>query len=276
MRRACDGGRSVVLPAARARRVLRGQHSMSSATAAGGHPLDAEVLEVSADPGRTWGLRDAVLGVLAVPAALGLGVLTFVLVPGLPGIAVTGVAMLALTVLTLLLAHRAADQSGGFRRALGFSLPRPSDAGRVLGWTVLLVVLQVAAVTLLTELVPALHGASAENVAFLREEPLLDVVVLALLAIVVAPVVEELLFRGVVLRGLMMRTGFWPAAVTSSALFGLFHAQGSAREAVLLAVATGVFGVGLCVLVRRTGRLGPAIGVHAVRNALAVVAALLT
>jgi membrane protease YdiL (CAAX protease family) len=38
-----------------------------------------------------------------------------------------------------------------------------------------------------------------------------------------------------------------------------------------LAVATGVMGLGLCVLARRTGRLGPGIGVHAVRNALAMI-----
>ena len=38
------------------------------------------------------------------------------------------------------------------------------------------------------------------------------------------PVVEELLFRGLVLRGLMLRLGFWPAALLSSAVFGLLHA----------------------------------------------------
>ena len=238
------------------------------------HSLDAAVHEISADPGRTWGVREAVLGVLAVPVSLGLGVLLLVLVPDLPGLVGTGVAMLALTALTVLLARRAALQSGGVGRALGLGPPRPSDLGRVVGWAVLLLVVQVLTVSLLVQLVPGLRGASAQNVAFVRDEPFASVVVLAVLAVVVAPVVEELLFRGVVLRGLMLRLGFWPAAATSSALFGVFHAQGSAAEAVLLAVATGVFGVGLCVLVRRTGRLAPAIGVHALRNALALAAAL--
>lgn len=238
--------------------------------------LDALVREISGDPGRTWGLRDAVLAVLSVPASLALGLLLVLMVPGLPGLAATGIAMLAMTVLALLLARRAARQSGGVRRALGFDMPGVSDLGAVLGWALLLLVVQVLTVTLLVQLMPGLRGASPENVAFLREEPWASVLVLAVLAVVVAPVVEELLFRGIVLRGLMLRTGFWPAAITSSALFGLLHAQGSAAEAMLLAVATGVFGVGLCVLVRRTGRLGPAIGVHALRNALAVAAALLT
>ena len=247
---------------------------MTGASVRDRHPLDAAVREISADPGRTWGVRDAVLGVLAVPVSLGIGLLVLVLVPALPGLAATGVAMLALTVLTVLLARRAAQQSGGARRALGLGPPRPSDLGRVVGWALLLLVVQLVTVSLLVQLVPALRGAAPDNVAFVRDEPWQSVVALAVLAVVVAPVVEELLFRGVVLRGLMLRLGFWPAAITSSALFGLFHAQGSGAEAVLLAVATGVFGVGLCVLVRRTGRLVPAVGVHALRNALALGAAL--
>jgi hypothetical protein len=238
------------------------------------HRLDAAVRDLSTDAGRTWGVRDAVLGVLAVPLSLGVGVLPLVLVPDLPGVVGTGLAMLVLTALTVLLARRAGRQSGGVRRALGLGPPQVSDLGRVLGWAVLLLVVQVLVVSLLVQLVPALRGASPENVAFVRDEPWASVAVLAVLAVVVAPVVEELLFRGVVLRGLMLRLGFWPAAVTSSALFGVLHAQGSAADAVLLAVATGVFGVGLCVLVRRTGRLAPAIGVHALRNALALGAAL--
>ena len=238
-------------------------------------PLDAAVRDISADPGRTWGLREAVLAVLAVPASLVAGLLVLVVLPGRPGLVATGVATLTMTVLAVLLARPAARQSGGVGRALGLGPPVPSDVGRVLGWSVVLLVVQVLTVSLLVGLVPALRGASPDNVGFVRGEPWASVVVLAVLAVVVAPFVEEVLFRGVVLRGLMLRTGFWPAAVTSSALFGVFHAQGSPAEAALLAVATGVFGLGLCVLVRRTGRLAPAIGVHAVRNALALAAALL-
>ena len=238
-------------------------------------PLDAAVREIAADAGRTWGVRDAVLGVLAVPASLGAGLLLVLAVPGLPRLVATGLATLALTVAAALLARRAARQSGGVVRALGFGPLLPSDAGRVLGWSLLLLLVQVAVVSLVVQLVPGLRGVTPQNVAFVRDEPWGSVVALAVLAVVVAPVVEEVLFRGVVLRGLMLRLGFWPSAITSSALFGVFHAQGSAAEAVLLAVATGVFGVGLCVLVRRTGRLAPAIGVHALRNALALGAALL-
>ena len=178
--------------------------------------------------------------------------------------------MLALTVLTVALARRAGRQSGGVGRALGLGPPRWSDLGRVVGWAVLLLVVQVVTVSVLVQLVPGLRGVSPDNVSFVRDEPWVSVVVLALLAVVVAPVVEELLFRGVVLRGLMLRTGFWPAALVSSVCFGLLHATAVGLDGLPIVLATGVFGLGLCVLTRRTGRLGPGIGVHALRNAVAV------
>jgi membrane protease YdiL (CAAX protease family) len=58
--------------------------------------------------------------------------------------------------------------------------------------------------------------------------------------------------------------------VVSSVLFGVLHMASLDAGGAALAVATGVMGLGLCVLARRTGRLGPGIGVHAVRNALAL------
>lgn len=233
-------------------------------------PLDARVAEIAADPGRTWGVREAVLGVLAVPAAFAIAVLLLSLVPGLPGALASALATVALAAAAVAVARRPARQSGGFGRALGLDLPSWSDTGRVLGWSLLLLVVQAVSVALLVAAVPALEGAEADNASFLREEPLWSLLLFVVLACAVAPVLEELLFRGIVLRGLMLRLGFWPAAVLSSACFGLFHAQSLERGAVLLIVATGVFGLGLCVLARRTGRLGPGIGVHAVRNAVAI------
>ena len=49
------------------------------------------------------------------------------------------------------------------------------------------------------------------------------VTILALVA--VAPLAEELLFRGLLLRALVRRLRFWPAAVVSGVLFALCHAD---------------------------------------------------
>ena len=238
-------------------------------------PLDARVAEIAADPGSTWGVRDAVLGVLAVPLSLLTALLLLAALPDVPTAVAALVASVLLGAAAVVVARRPARQSGGAQRALGFDLPRSTDTARIVGWTLLLTLVQGLALIGLSALVPALRGVPADNASFLRDEPPASLIALAVAAVLVAPVLEELLFRGVVLRGLMLHVGFWPAALVSSACFGAFHATGTGIEAVPVVVATAVFGLGLCVLTRRTGRLGPGIGVHALRNAFAVGAVVL-
>lgn len=90
------------------------------------------------------------------------------------------------------------------------------------------------------------------------------VVVLLLLALG-APVVEELFFRGLVLRSLLSWAPAPVAVVASGVLFGLAHWQGVQFPGL------AVFGVVLGVLAYRTGRLTPGIGAHAAFNAVAVL-----
>ncbi len=232
--------------------------------------LDQRVAELAADPGCTWGLRDALLGLLAVPAVFALTVAVLALLPEVPGALATGLATAVLAAVAVTLARRPARQSGGWERAFGLELPAWSDSARILSWSLLLFVVQAAVISALVA-VPALQGAQADNSSFLRDEPLWSLLAFVVLATAVAPVLEELLFRGLVLRGLMLRLGFWPAALVSSVCFGLFHAQSLGRDSVVIVAATAVFGLGLCLLTRRTGRLGPGIGVHALRNAVAIL-----
>ena len=184
--------------------------------------LDARLAAVRDAPGRTWGVPDALLGLLCVPASLLLGGL-LVLVVDLPDGALVALASLVLCALAALAVRRPARQSGGAGAALGFGLPRWSDAPAVLGWSLLLFVAQAAVGVLVGLLVPALRGVPADNTSFLRGAPVGELLLLAFAAVVVAPVVEELLFRGLLLQGLMLRVGFWPAAVVSSVFFGVLH-----------------------------------------------------
>jgi membrane protease YdiL (CAAX protease family) len=213
---------------------------------------------------------DAVLGILVAPLSLVLSVLVLAALPDVPTAAAVSGATVVLGLGVALAVRRAARQSGGVERALGFELPLWSDTGRILGWSLALLLAQGLALVAGSLLVPALRDAPVDNSGFLRDQSPLALVALTAAAVLVAPVLEELLFRGLVLRGLMLRTGFWPAAVISSVCFGALHATALGLDGVPIVLATGVFGFGLCVLTRRTGRLGPAIGVHSLRNAIAV------
>ena len=82
-----------------------------------------------------------------------------------------------------------------------------------------------------------------------------------------APLVEELFFRGLVLRSLLGWTSAPVAVVVSGLLFGLAHWEGVQFPGLAL------FGMILAVLAYRTGRLTPGIGAHAAFNAIAVLSA---
>jgi membrane protease YdiL (CAAX protease family) len=90
-----------------------------------------------------------------------------------------------------------------------------------------------------------------------------------LAGVIVAPLVEELFFRGFVFSGLRTRYGWSRAAVISSALFALFHLQPLAIPPMFL------LGYLFAFIYQRSRSLWPAILMHVLMNALALGAAYL-
>ena len=86
-----------------------------------------------------------------------------------------------------------------------------------------------------------------------------------LVVCVVAPIAEELFFRGLIYRAFEKRWSPWSALVLSSAFFALTHFE--LLQFLPLMAAGAVFGY----LVMRTGRLGPAIVAHMTFNFSTVV-----
>ena len=90
--------------------------------------------------------------------------------------------------------------------------------------------------------------------------------VLAFITLVLmAPLYEEMLFRGFVFRGLAKALSFWPAAITVSALFGLAHGQ------INVAVDTFLIGMVASWLVWHTKSIWPAILLHVIKNLVAYI-----
>ncbi len=88
----------------------------------------------------------------------------------------------------------------------------------------------------------------------------------ALLTCVIAPICEELLFRGFIFTSLRNWHGPWVAAVLTAIIFGAVHGL-SAPAVDLLPLA--LLGFGLCLLYRATGSLYPCIAAHCLNNAIA-------
>ncbi len=86
-------------------------------------------------------------------------------------------------------------------------------------------------------------------------------VFLLVIVLVVAPVIEEVLFRGLMLHRIAVKWGLGPAIVVSSAVFGLLHVN---------FVGVGVLGIVMALLYVRTRTLIVPIACHVLNNAVAV------
>jgi membrane protease YdiL (CAAX protease family) len=100
-----------------------------------------------------------------------------------------------------------------------------------------------------------------------------------LVAVVLAPVTEELAFRGVLIKALGERSRR-TLIVVSAAVFSLFHILGLSADTLVAAAAVVlprlfIIGAVLAWVTLRSGRLGPAIFLHSGLNLLAALSTLL-
>lgn len=228
-----------------------------------------------------WGLGDAAGGV-----AVGYGL---AMVVGVVWIGITGdrTVVWGLTVLSTIalwvglagapvLASRSKG-TGSLRQDMGWHLVPRTDIPVGIGVAVLaqMVVLPAVsyAIRVIDEGVRITQDSQemAESVSGLRLAVLLAVFALG------APLVEELFFRGLLLRSLENRWGSTAAVVLSGALFGLVHLEGSSGLAIVaVVVSLALLGWALGWLTVRFGRLGPALVAHVTFNLFAVVALLMS
>ena len=100
-----------------------------------------------------------------------------------------------------------------------------------------------------------------------------ELVLFALYAVVVAPITEELVFRGLLYRSIRDRIGVIAGAVLSAIPFGLIHFIGGQpwQDVLTLQLTMVVTGIGLALIYERRGTLVADIAGHAAFNLLAVI-----
>jgi membrane protease YdiL (CAAX protease family) len=102
-----------------------------------------------------------------------------------------------------------------------------------------------------------------------------SIAALLISAVVFAPIVEEMIFRGAVLRGLLSKMAAVAAIGIQAVLFGVAHFDPDfGRESIGLIIALSVAGAGLGLGGYLLRRLGPVIIAHAVMNAVAITVVL--
>jgi membrane protease YdiL (CAAX protease family) len=121
--------------------------------------------------------------------------------------------------------------------------------------------------------------AQAENAGYLNGTSAWGLVVLALLVVVLGPLVEELFFRGLLLRSLLKRKPDrrlrkLSAVLITSVVFGLAHVgnvEGGALGVLTIFIITGTLGAVMGTMALKSGRLGPSLVTHVTYNGFAVL-----
>lgn len=148
-------------------------------------------------------------------------------------------------------------------RAWQFGFRRPR-LGPAVGWS-LVAILAYIVLTLLYTLI--LQPESGEPIE--TGDRYGTLIGSCVIIIVVAPLCEEIFFRGFLYRILRGRMGLWPALVINGALFGSVHLGSGGPLAVALIAPLGFL---LCLVYERSGSLYPCIALHALNNAIVAAA----
>ena len=101
------------------------------------------------------------------------------------------------------------------------------------------------------------------------DEGTFGLVIAGLMVIAVAPVVEEVFFRGFFYRALRSRFPIAAAAAIDGVLFGLIHYNFEGANGLLILPPLALLGFIFCLVYEKTGSLYPVIGMHAFNNSLA-------
>jgi membrane protease YdiL (CAAX protease family) len=143
--------------------------------------------------------------------------------------------------------------------------PRWSD----LGWGPVVWLAALAAQVTAGLLVVALGVPVASNTDAINDAAVdrTYIVSIVLTAVIAAPIVEEMVFRGVVLRGLHSRVSLVPAVVAQALLFGLAHVdpiRGIGNVGLVIVLSSVGLALGAAAALLR--RIGPSIVAHALFN----------
>lgn len=207
-----------------------------------------------------WGIL-ALLGLALVE-----GGIVAIFDPSLDSLAAKLIAQAMLAVTLGLVAFVFAAQPGpGLAppRALGLRPFRPAS----LKWVAAAFFIYIAFAAAYSTLVHPDQEDVARELGF--EESLFGAIASGILIIGLAPLSEEIFFRGFVYGGLRRTLPVWPAVIISGAIFGPFHFTGVDSLGVVPQLA--VFGAILAWLYEKTGSLWPPILLHGINNTLAFI-----
>lgn len=155
---------------------------------------------------------------------------------------------------------------GGGLRDLGFRKFKISKAAWIVIVGFIGFLLTAAGLSLLIEqFLPQVDINAEQQVPFIGAKSRVEILLAFVAIAVIAPIVEEMVFRGLLLPAAAKAFGIPAAVIVTSVIFGLLHPPAIAM------VTIGVFGLFLSWAYIRGLSLWPAIILHSVKNLIALI-----
>lgn len=126
-----------------------------------------------------------------------------------------------------------------------------------------LIALTSAAFYIVEQLLPNVNLDQEQDIAFTAASSSVEIVLAFIALVIIAPVVEEAIFRGLLLTSFIKRFGLALGVLLSSLLFGLVHWQPN------VGIVTFIMGLILAWLYLKSRSLYPAIMFHSLKNLVA-------
>lgn len=103
----------------------------------------------------------------------------------------------------------------------------------------------------------------AQEIGFSKDLQSWELLAAFVSLVILTPLFEEIIFRGVLFRGLRKRLSFWLSTILVSIIFAVAHGQWN------VALDTFALSVAICYITEKSDSILPAILMHALKNSIA-------
>ncbi len=215
-----------------------------------------------------WTVSDAIIALVLFPIAIfgGTFVTTRILNQFLPAGGPIIALFIGYFILFLLIWYFAVVRRKAGWQALGFrSFNFFSGLGLVIAWFIIAKLIGGVYTIIIQRFGISPPEDTVRRIPEIFGKGTVGFILAVIVVVVVAPIVEELFFRGFIYPAFRQRIGVVGAIILSSFLFALAHAS------LFLIIPIMALGVALTYLYEATGSLGPPVMLHALNNLLSVI-----
>jgi len=114
-----------------------------------------------------------------------------------------------------------------------------------------------------TFIIPGFDVSEVQDVGFSNLTNINELALAFIALVILAPIAEELLFRGYLFGKLRALSGFWPSAIITSLVFGIAHMQWN------VGIDVFVLSIFLCYLREKSGSVWSGVLLHGFKNSIA-------